>query len=67
MDEDCTFSKELEGISIDANVIKHGKREARHKLITNFCMTPKVKQEHTQDLPAIYGMRPVLDSDTLET
>ena len=38
MDEEYTFSKDLDGISMAETVIKRGKKEARYKLITNFCI-----------------------------
>ena len=51
--EDYTFPKELEGVFIYDKVIKREKREARQKLITNFCMASVVKQEYVPDAPPI--------------
>ena len=63
MEEEYTFSNDLDGTSRDDNIIKCGQREARPKLITNFCITSKNKQEYAPEVPAIYGIRPVSERD----
>ena len=66
MDKEYTLSKDFEGISMSVNIIQCGKREARLKLVRTFCLAAMVKQEYAPDAPAIYGIRPVKESDGVE-
>ena len=53
IDEDCTFLKDLKGISMDKTVVDY-------KFLHGVC---SFKQEYAPDAPAIYGIRPVTKSD----
>ena len=59
MDEEYTFSEKLEGTSINDDVIKRSKKEARYLLVKNICVASKVKLEHAPETPCIYGISPV--------
>ena len=59
MGNEHTLSKDFEGISMSINIIKCRKKEAR--------IYPKCETRIYPNAPAIYGKRPMAESDELET
>ena len=51
---------------MSVNSIKCGKKEARLTLVKNFCLSDRIKQKYAPDAPAIYGIKPVEESDGLK-